>query len=102
MIIQAPHIKWYMQADTEQQILDSEPLTQVEWKDGDSHFWSGLMKIKRDKETELAAFVTKMRQLGTCFFIAVLHNRFGRLFRWLQVFTVKKCVTYVWDMASRV
>jgi len=28
--------------------LGSKPLIQVEWKNGDSHFWSSLMKVKRD------------------------------------------------------
>jgi hypothetical protein len=28
--------------------LGSKPLVHVEWKPGDSHFWSGLMKVKQD------------------------------------------------------
>jgi hypothetical protein len=28
--------------------LGSKPLTQVEWKNGDSHFWSCLTKVKRE------------------------------------------------------
>jgi hypothetical protein len=28
--------------------LGSVPLSQVEWKQGDSQFWSGLLKVKRD------------------------------------------------------
>jgi hypothetical protein len=28
--------------------LRSKPLVQVEWKSGDSHFWSGLIKVKQD------------------------------------------------------
>jgi hypothetical protein len=28
--------------------LGSKPLLQVEWKNGDSHFWSSLIKVKRD------------------------------------------------------
>lgn len=28
--------------------LGSKPLTQVEWKNDDSHFWSHLMKVKRE------------------------------------------------------
>jgi hypothetical protein len=38
---------------TWQQILrnkypGSKPLAQVQWKNGDSHFWASLMKVKRD------------------------------------------------------
>ena len=28
--------------------LGTKPLVQVQWKSGDSHFWAGLMKAKRD------------------------------------------------------
>jgi hypothetical protein len=28
--------------------LRSKPLSQVQWKNGDSHFWASLMKVKRD------------------------------------------------------
>jgi hypothetical protein len=28
--------------------MGSKPITQVEWKIGDSHFWSNLMKVKRE------------------------------------------------------
>jgi hypothetical protein len=28
--------------------LGSKPLAQVQWKNGDSHFWASLMKVKRD------------------------------------------------------
>lgn len=35
---QIPHNKY----------LGSKPLTQVEWKARDSHFWSGLVKVKRN------------------------------------------------------
>ena len=28
--------------------LASKPLVQVDWKPGDSHFWSSLMKVKQD------------------------------------------------------
>ena len=28
--------------------LGSKPLIQVEWKNGDSHLWSSLMKVERD------------------------------------------------------
>jgi hypothetical protein len=28
--------------------LGSKPLAQVQWKNGDSHFWASLMKFKRD------------------------------------------------------
>ncbi len=28
--------------------LASKPLAQAEWKPGDSHFWSSLMKVKQD------------------------------------------------------
>ena len=40
--------------------LGSKYLAQVEWKNGDSHFWSCLMKVKRDF-LRFGAFIVKDR-----------------------------------------
>ena len=60
MVVQSPHIRWYMAAIIllQNKYLGTKPLAQIEWKIGGSHFWSGLVKVKLDF-VRIGSFIVK-------------------------------------------
>jgi hypothetical protein len=48
MVVSTTHNIWDLQQLLRNQYLGSIPLSQVQWKNGGSHFWASLMKVKNE------------------------------------------------------